>query len=51
MIDSYLMTLYDVAGKLCAVGGHEGTEHLNTGEIFDPATNKWNIIAPMATLR
>ena len=38
-------------GKLYAIGGHDGDEHLNTGEVFDPVTNRWKSIAPMKTLR
>ncbi|KAK7097908.1 kelch-like protein 8 [Littorina saxatilis] len=38
-------------GMLYAVGGHDGNEHLNSGEVFNPKTNKWKSIAPMGTLR
>ena len=38
-------------GKLYAVGGHDGTEHLKSGEVFDPVSNKWQSIAPMSKLR
>ncbi|KAL8616818.1 hypothetical protein ACOMHN_017855 [Nucella lapillus] len=38
-------------GMLYAVGGHDGNEHLNSGEMFNPKTNKWRPIAPMGTLR
>jgi len=38
-------------GKLYAVGGHDGNEHLKSGEVFDPVTNKWQSIAPMSKLR
>lgn len=34
-------------GKLYAIGGHDGKEHLSYGEVFDPLTNKWAAIAPM----
>ncbi|ELT89498.1 hypothetical protein CAPTEDRAFT_108783 [Capitella teleta] len=40
-----------IGEKLCAVGGHDGQDHLNTGEIFDPATNTWSVISPMVSLR
>ena len=39
------------AGMLYAVGGHDGNEHLNSGEVFSPKTNKWKPISPMGTLR
>jgi len=38
-------------GKLYAVGGHDGNEHLKSGEVFDPLTNTWQAIAPMSKLR
>lgn len=38
-------------GLLYAVGGHDGNEHLNSGEVFNPKTNKWKPITPMGTLR
>ena len=38
-------------GKLYAVGGHDGSEHLKSGEVFDPITNTWQSIAPMSKLR
>ena len=38
-------------GMLYAVGGHDGNEHLNSGEVFNPKTNKWKPISPMGTLR
>src|SRR5690349_21719799 len=36
------------AGKLYAFGGY-GADHstLNSAEVYDPATNQWNWIAPM----
>jgi kelch-like protein 8 len=40
-----------LSGKLYAVGGHDGNEHLKSGEMFDPLTNKWQPIAPMSKLR
>nr|KAG5711643.1 hypothetical protein BaRGS_016825 [Batillaria attramentaria] len=39
------------SGLLYAVGGHDGNEHLNSGEVFNPKSNKWRSIAPMGTLR
>ncbi|CAJ0582690.1 unnamed protein product, partial [Mesorhabditis spiculigera] len=38
-------------GKLYAIGGHDGEDHLNTAECFDPATNQWTKVAPMSTAR
>ena len=38
-------------GKIYAVGGHNGSEHLNTVECFDPAIGKWQLCQPMATCR
>ena len=40
-----------LVGKLYALGGHDGDEHLNSCESFDPVTNRWKCIAPMKTLR
>jgi len=48
--DSIYIPLF-LSGKLYAVGGHDGKEHLNSGEVFDPSNNKWKPIAPMTTLR
>ncbi|XP_021371205.1 kelch-like protein 8 isoform X2 [Mizuhopecten yessoensis] len=36
---------------LYAVGGHDGTKHLNSGEVFDPKSNTWTSISPMSTPR
>ncbi|KAL2099695.1 hypothetical protein ACEWY4_004089 [Coilia grayii] len=36
-----------VGGKVYAVGGHDGSEHLGSMEMFDPLTNKWTIKASM----
>lgn len=38
-------------GFLYAVGGHDGSKHLNTGEAFDPKTSKWYNISSMTTPR
>ena len=46
-----LFLVFMHAGKLYAIGGHDGDEHLNTCEVFDPVTNRWKCIAPMKTLR
>lgn len=39
------------AGKIYAVGGHDGNEHLGNMEMFDPLTNKWMMKASMNTKR
>lgn len=39
------------AGKVYAVGGHDGNEHLGSMEVFDPLTNKWMMKASMNTKR
>uniref|UniRef100_A0A673Y706 Kelch-like family member 8 n=1 Tax=Salmo trutta TaxID=8032 RepID=A0A673Y706_SALTR len=39
------------AGKVYAVGGHDGSEHLGNMEMFDPLTNKWMMKASMNTKR
>ncbi|XP_071029987.1 kelch-like protein 8 isoform X2 [Oncorhynchus clarkii lewisi] len=39
------------AGKVYAVGGHDGSEHLSNMEMFDPLTNKWMMKASMNTKR
>ncbi len=38
-------------GKVYAVGGHDGNEHLGNMEMFDPHTNKWMMKASMNTKR
>ena len=40
-----------VDGRVYAVGGHDGTLHLNSAEVFDPRTNRWEPLAPMNTFR
>ncbi|XP_060927033.1 kelch-like protein 8 isoform X2 [Limanda limanda] len=40
-----------VGGKVYAVGGHDGNEHLGDMEMFDPLTNKWMMKASMNTKR
>ncbi|CAJ0951774.1 unnamed protein product [Ranitomeya imitator] len=40
-----------VGGKVYAVGGHDGNEHLSSMEVFDPLTNKWMMKASMNTKR
>uniref|UniRef100_A0A914WJH7 BTB domain-containing protein n=1 Tax=Plectus sambesii TaxID=2011161 RepID=A0A914WJH7_9BILA len=38
-------------GKLYAIGGHDGTNHLESAECFDPATNMWHSVQSMETRR
>ncbi|VDN05304.1 unnamed protein product [Thelazia callipaeda] len=38
-------------GKLYAIGGHDGTNHLSSAECFDPATNMWHTVSSMNTRR
>ncbi|CAF0820452.1 unnamed protein product [Didymodactylos carnosus] len=40
-----------VAGRVYAIGGHDGNLHLNSAEAFDPQTNRWQQLSPMATWR
>ena len=40
-----------LAGKLYAVGGHDGNQHLNSVECYDPKVGKWEYVQPMKTLR
>lgn len=37
------------AGLVYAVGGHNGSKHLGSGEVFDPVTAKWKKISSMVT--
>ena len=37
-------------GKLYAVGGQDAGQ-LSSVERYDPATNAWQVVAPMATAR
>ena len=37
--------------QVYAVGGHDGTDHLSSGEVFDPIQNKWTPMASMSTMR
>lgn len=34
-----------------AIGGHDGSNHLNTAECFDPSTNMWHNVASMESRR
>ncbi|XP_014662672.1 PREDICTED: kelch-like protein 8 [Priapulus caudatus] len=38
-------------GKLYAIGGHDGKQHLSSGEVFDPQTGLWKALACMASQR
>lgn len=40
-----------LGGKLYAVGGHDGNQHLNTVECYDPKISRWEYVQPMKTLR
>ncbi|RMX57129.1 hypothetical protein pdam_00008254, partial [Pocillopora damicornis] len=40
-----------VAGKVYAIGGHDGSQHLNTVECFNPEINQWKIVASMEISR
>lgn len=40
-----------IDGVIFAVGGHNGSEHLNTVERFDPAIGKWELCQAMVTCR
>lgn len=40
-----------LGGKLYAVGGHDGNQHLNSVECYDPKVGKWEYVQPMKTLR
>lgn len=36
-----------VAGRLYALGGHDGVSYRNTVEYFNPKLGEWNICGPM----
>lgn len=38
-------------GQIYAVGGYDGSAHLNTVERFNPLTNTWGPVANMASRR
>ena len=40
-----------VNGIVYAIGGYDGSAHLNTVECFDPMTNSWRTVASMASRR
>ena len=40
-----------VNGIIYAIGGYDGSAHLNTVECFDPMTNAWKPVASMASRR
>ena len=40
-----------VNGIIYAIGGYDGSAHLNTVECFDPMTNVWKPVASMASRR
>ena len=45
------MAVASVAGKVYAIGGHDGSQHLNTVECFNPEINQWKIVASMEISR
>ena len=48
--ETHAMAVLD--GKLYAVGGYNDDEgRLSSVERYDPATNAWEAVAPMATAR
>ena len=44
------LTVAVLDGKVYAVGGFSGGD-LSSVERYDPATNAWQVVAPMATAR
>ena len=38
-------------GFIYAIGGHDGSKYLDTGEKYDPQTNTWSPIPPMNSPR
>ena len=48
---NHMNILLYLTGKVYAVGGHDGNEHLGSMEMFDPLTNKWMMKASMNTKR
>ena len=38
-------------GKVYAIGGHDGVQHLNSVECFDPLVNQWKQVSPMEISR
>jgi kelch-like protein 8 len=41
----------EIDGIIYAVGGHNGSEHLNTVERFDPTSASWQLCQPMIICR
>eukprot|EP01043_Picozoa_sp_COSAG02_P010064 COSAG02_NODE_348_length_24081_cov_19.231007_10_plen_641_part_00 len=39
------------AERLVALGGHDGSGHLSSCEVYDPASDSWRAIAPMGSKR
>jgi kelch-like protein 18 len=37
--------------RLYAIGGYNGTERLNTVEVFDAVSKQWSRVAPMTCKR
>ena len=40
-----------LGGLLCVVGGHDGSQLLDTAEAYDPQSRSWIPLPPMATAR
>ncbi|CAH1266841.1 kelch-like protein 20 [Branchiostoma lanceolatum] len=38
-------------GQVYAVGGHDGSQYLNTVECYNPTERRWKYVAPMCTAR
>ncbi len=46
-----LELIYAISDRLYAIGGHDGSDHLSSGEYYEPVTNTWKSIAKMNTSR
>ena len=36
-------------GRLCVVGGYDGTADLTTVQVYDPFRNRWEVLSPIPT--
>lgn len=43
--------LIRMGARLAAIGGINGPAYLNTAEVYDPKTDKWDFLAKMQTCR